>query len=112
MDDGFLDQFPIGAINHIGLPESTLPKEVRFTPAKPCEAHAACRCCNLCECFLLLQVIQILPSDYYAQLEVAHHISCYAFSNKVRAAGSKKGSWPVKLLDSTCFPNAGQGNGG
>ena len=32
-----------------------------------------------------LQVIQILPSDYYAQLELAHHISCYAFSSKVNA---------------------------
>ena len=31
-----------------------------------------------------LQVVQVLPTDYYAQLEVAHHISCYAFSNKVR----------------------------
>lgn len=30
MDDGFLEQFPIGAINHIGLPESTLPKEVKL----------------------------------------------------------------------------------
>ena len=29
MDDGYMEQFPIGAINHIGLPESTLPKEVR-----------------------------------------------------------------------------------
>ena len=33
-----------------------------------------------------MQVIQVLPSDYYAQLEVAHHISCYAFSSKVRVA--------------------------
>ncbi|KAL3133994.1 hypothetical protein ABBQ32_008433 [Trebouxia sp. C0010 RCD-2024] len=57
MDDGFLEQFPIGAINHMGLPERTLPKEM----------------------------IQVLPSDHYAQLEVAHHISCYAFANKVKA---------------------------
>lgn len=28
MDDGYMEQFPIGAIDHIGLPESTLPKEV------------------------------------------------------------------------------------
>ena len=35
MDDGYLEQFPIGAINHIGLPESTLPKEVR-PMAFPC----------------------------------------------------------------------------
>ena len=28
MDDDYLEQFPIGAINHVGLPESTLPKEV------------------------------------------------------------------------------------
>lgn len=32
-----------------------------------------------------LQVVQTLPSDYYAQLELAHHISCYAFSSKVGA---------------------------
>ncbi|KAL0045619.1 hypothetical protein WJX82_011580 [Trebouxia sp. C0006] len=56
MDDGYMEQFPTGAIDHIGLPESTLPKEV----------------------------IQILPSDYYAQLELAHHISCYAFSSKAK----------------------------
>ena len=31
MDDGYLEQFPIGAISHIGLPESTLPKEVRLS---------------------------------------------------------------------------------
>ncbi len=30
MDDGYIEQFPIGAIDHIGLPESTLPKEVRL----------------------------------------------------------------------------------
>ena len=34
----------------------------------------------------LVQVVQVLPTDYYAQLEVAHHISCYAFSNKVGQA--------------------------
>ena len=28
LDDSYIEQFPIGAINHIGLPESTLPKEV------------------------------------------------------------------------------------
>ena len=29
MDEGYMEQFPIGAIDHIGLlPESTLPKEV------------------------------------------------------------------------------------
>ena len=26
--DSYMEQFPIGPINHIGLPESTLPKEV------------------------------------------------------------------------------------
>ncbi|DBA75376.1 TPA: hypothetical protein ACH3X1_010642 [Trebouxia sp. C0004] len=57
VDDGYIEQFPIGAIDHIGLPESTLPKEV----------------------------VQVLPSDYYAQLELAHHISCYAFSSKAKA---------------------------
>ena len=93
MDDGYLEQFPIGAINHIGLPESTLPKEVRsywngvtspqhrFHSVTKDKLHAptmyGCRA---------LQVIQVLPSDYYAQLEVAHHISCYAFSSKVRLA--------------------------
>ncbi|DBA79426.1 TPA: hypothetical protein ACH3X2_000066 [Trebouxia sp. C0005] len=52
--------------------------------------------CEACDCSgksrrtgyiaeTITQVVQILPSDYYAQLELAHHISCYAFSSKAKA---------------------------
>ena len=91
MDDGYLEQFPIGAINHIGLPESTLPKEVNLQTVSCCsnpnkKCHQGKRRGTFLYAWCALQVIQVLPSDYYAQLEVAHHISCYAFSSKVRVA--------------------------
>jgi len=88
-----MEQFPIGAIDHIGLPESTLPKEVCNNLSMLHIFHATPSCCIYCDaqpvfhaCLCCeLQVVQILPSDYYAQLELAHHISCYAFSSKVGA---------------------------
>ena len=40
MDDGYLEQFPMGAINHIGLPESTLPKEVTSQPTGKGSQHS------------------------------------------------------------------------
>lgn len=42
-------------------------------------------------------MIQVLPSDHYAQLEVAHHISCYAFANKVQAGSRLAAGWSIHL---------------
>lgn len=45
MDDGYMEQFPIGAIDHIGLPESTLPKEVCNSLSILHIFHATPSCC-------------------------------------------------------------------
>lgn len=48
MDDGYMEQFPIGAIDHIGLPESTLPKEVCNNLSILHILHAKPLCCMYC----------------------------------------------------------------
>ena len=48
MDDGYMEQFPIGAIDHIGLPESTLPKEVCNILSILHILHAKASCCMYC----------------------------------------------------------------
>ena len=55
MDDGYLEQFPIGAINHIGLPESTLPKEVGLHP---------------------LEEGQVVPPQSHSLKETSHELVC------------------------------------
>lgn len=57
-------------------------------------------------------MIQVLPSDYYAQLEVAHHISCYAFSSKVWVAGFSNVASCMISVDLRVNLSAGQSNGG